>query len=391
LAVHQRAVNRVAGPSLPLPAIIDSGHKSKLVDIVQQQLDGTHKLAGIETLGWNPNRTRFITPAWQVNKGGLEPTSKVFHPKSEKLLQYFSVADYELSEEQNLVTPQARFLITLVAASLGRGFLNLPAQPIKLLRSPESFALLQSVFRPLGQILPIDSGVPPKDLRQLLLKGNLRRYPLFASSANPTGLDGLNFPLFLLGRSGTSLMEPLISSEARLQITSLAHRVITAILRQLIRAPGQAQQLFFNEQAPSIDQLASEGLRLMEYGGVAEGFAHCSGAMPLLEQVLSRIRPEEAHQFFSHDPARGIISIRCRAIHEWVTRKPLYCELAAQNAEVKCRGRHYLEVPADWFLDLLAKHFRRPINLLLRSPPHSDHPQTLPGDDHVEPHSPQQL
>ncbi len=167
----QRAVDQVAARNLPTPAILDSVHKSKLVDIVQQQLDGVGKQVGVETLGWSPNRTRFITPAWQVNnatpppytpsrtlteatqvnRDGQEPTSNLFHPKAQMLRQYFSSADYKVSQEQNLVTPQARFLITLVAASLGRGFLNLPAQPFKILRSRESFALLQSVFRALGQ------------------------------------------------------------------------------------------------------------------------------------------------------------------------------------------------------------------------------------------------
>src|SRR6266404_5107271 len=374
----------VVDPSLPLPAIIDSGHKSKLVDIVQQQLDGTHKLVGIETLGWNPNRTRFITPAWQVNNGGLEPTSKLFYPKAETLLQYFRAEEYKLSAQQNLVTPQARSLIALVAALLGRGFLNLPSQPITIQRCPESFALLRSVFRPLGQLLPIHLAADPKDIRQLLLKENLRRYPLFATSANPTRLDGLDYPVFLMGRSGVSMVEPL-SNDAKLQITSLAHHIITAVVMKLIREPSQLQELFFNEQAPSIDHLTSEGLRLIQYSGVGDGFARCSGTMPLLEQVLSRIHPEEAHQFFSQDPDRGIISIRCRAINKWVTREPLYYELAAHNTEVQRRGRHYLEVPADWFLDLLAKHFGRPISLLLRAAPRWDQPQTVAENDQVKP------
>jgi hypothetical protein len=47
-------------------------HSTPARIIVQQQLGGTGKRVGIETLGWNPNRTRFITPAWQVNNGGLE-------------------------------------------------------------------------------------------------------------------------------------------------------------------------------------------------------------------------------------------------------------------------------------------------------------------------------
>src|SRR5260221_13938613 len=49
------------------------------------------------------------------------------------------------------------------------------------------------------------------------------------------------------------------------------------------------------------------------------------------------------------------------------------------------RSRHYLEVPADWFLDLLAKHFGRPISLLLRAAPRRDQPQTVPENDQVKP------
>jgi hypothetical protein len=55
-------------------------------------------------------------------------------------------------------------------------------------------------------------------------------------------------------------METPISSDARLQITSLTHRVITAIVKQLIRAPGQAQQLFFTEQACTTKKLSRGSL-----------------------------------------------------------------------------------------------------------------------------------
>src|ERR1019366_6548247 len=238
----------------------------------------------------------------------------------------------------------------------------LQTQPVGILRSPQSFTLLHQVFRPLGQIAPVELG-PRSGIKQMLSNQALFRYPIFATCSDLQALDGINYPIFLLARSGASLNEP-VSGEAGLQITSLSHRVITSVALKLIQEPAQAQGLIHSEAAPSINELALEGQRVVESLSPMEGFDFGERELPLLEQVLSRIQPEDARQCFRHDPQGGLVFIRCRRLLELtpeVTRKPLYAELAARNPEVKLQGSHDIACPADWFLEVLAKFYGRAV------------------------------
>jgi hypothetical protein len=47
-------------------------------------------------------------------------------------------------------------VIALLAALLTRAFLNQPTPLIQIRRSPQALALLQGVFRPLGQVAPLE-------------------------------------------------------------------------------------------------------------------------------------------------------------------------------------------------------------------------------------------
>ena len=139
---------------------------------------------------------------------------------------------------------------------------------------------------------------------------------------------------------------------------------------QLIREPAQAQGLIVNDQAGSIEQLALEGRRIIESSGGMKPFDLAGRELHLLEQVLARIPPEHAPQYFRCESYSGLVLIRCRRLPQLtpaVTRQPLYAQLRAQNPEVKLRGKHYISCPAEWFLGLLAKFYAGPIVLSLPS------------------------
>jgi len=262
------------------------------------------------------------------------------------------------------VPPQARYLIALVAATLVRGFLNQQTPVISILRNPQSFLLLQSVFRPLGQVEPVELGPSRKLTRQTLAIENFSKYPLFATCLEMKALDGIDYPLFLLCKSGLALSEPT-DSETRLRITSLSHRVITSVVLNLVRDPVQAQALSGSEAVPPMNELAFEGKRAIEASGGIERFDLLERELPLLEKVLSQIAPETAPQYFRYDRDAGLVFISCRKLPQ-VTRKPLYAELIAKNQNVKLRGSHYLSCPGDWFLDVLGKFYGHSIHLSSR-------------------------
>src|SRR5260370_19733108 len=105
--------------------------------------------------------------------------------------------------------------------------------PVRVMRSPQSVALLQSVLRTLGHVAAVELGPETKLVRQTLSIHNFCRYPLLATCPDATVLDAVNYPLFVLARSGMALNEP-VESQALLHITSLSHQVITSVLLRLI-------------------------------------------------------------------------------------------------------------------------------------------------------------
>src|SRR6266446_1773595 len=280
----QRAVNRAAIPHLPLPTVTDAAHQGKLVSIISHQIINAPKIIGIQRLGWNNRKDGFIAPVWQARSLGLEPTSKAAHPESAILARFFSFLDYKVVDDFSQVPSQARSLIALVVASLVRGFLNQQTTVIRILRNPQSFALLQCVFRPLGQVAPIELSPNRKLARQTLSIENFSNYPIFATCPEMKALEGINYPIFLLCKSGLALSEPT-DSQTRLRITSLSHRVITAVVLSLIRDPGQAQALSGSEEMPPLNELAFQGKRAIEASGGIERFDLLERELPLLEKA----------------------------------------------------------------------------------------------------------
>jgi len=203
LSQARGAASRAAIPNLPMPTVTDEAHQGKLVSIINHQISNAPNIIGIQCLGWNNRKDRFIAPVWQARSLGLEPTSKAAHPESGILPRSFNFLDYKVVDDFSQVPPQARYLIALVAALLVRGFLNQQTPVIRILRNPQSFALLLSVFRPLGQVAPVELSPNRKLVRQALSIDNFSKYPIFATCPEMKALDGINYPIFLLCKIGS--------------------------------------------------------------------------------------------------------------------------------------------------------------------------------------------
>ncbi len=208
LTKAQQAVNQT-GMNKKLPMITDPTFQNRLVAVIAQQTEGKPKFIGVELLGWNATKTRFISPSWEAGVSGLQRTSKILHPRAKIIPRYFGFQDVQILRDYSPAIAQARSLIALIAATLTRAFLNQQTPTIKILRSSQSLRLLKAVFRPLGQVMPIELGSKRRQVEQILSKGELCGYPIFVTCPDDTALDGLNYPLFLLGDSGLLLQECL--------------------------------------------------------------------------------------------------------------------------------------------------------------------------------------
>src|SRR5712671_812524 len=106
------------------PTIFEPSLEHHLVRIISLQLGFKPPLLGVQSLGWNAARTRFLSPTRAVTADGVQPTAKIIHPESKLVSSYFSVEDHPTSADWRKTTPQARYVMALLAASLTRGFLN---------------------------------------------------------------------------------------------------------------------------------------------------------------------------------------------------------------------------------------------------------------------------
>ena len=99
----RRAVNR-ARTDLPTPTLTDWTRQSNLVSIIAQQIGDKPRRLGVQRLGWNDDKSRFVSPAWEARPLGLQATSKILHPRSKLLAAYFRCVDYQVLHQCSLAT-----------------------------------------------------------------------------------------------------------------------------------------------------------------------------------------------------------------------------------------------------------------------------------------------
>jgi hypothetical protein len=344
------------------PTILDPSLEQQLVAILSVQLGGQPKVPGVQRLGWNEGKTRFAAPAWAADADGLQATSRIIHPEAQVVSAYFTTEPCPTAEgDLSQVTPQARYLIALLIASLVRGFLNQPTPLVNIQRSVPALAMLQAVFRPLGQKAPVELNPDRGQVLRTLSPRNLSRYPLFVTCPDPSVLEKVSYPLFLVGDCGLALPAPL-ETQALRQISSLAHRLVSTVVLKLLREPLHAHAHIPNQPGPSPDELALEGQRIIETLGGMGKFELLNLDLPLLQGILSRIALPALPDYFSFEPETGLIHIRCRQL-QGLTRKPLYQELLAKCPQVRLRGSHYISCPADWLKQVLENFYGQPVVL----------------------------
>ncbi len=360
LAQIQQAT-RDTGISEPIspPVIMSSRLQNKLVSAIAQQVAVKPKRVGVDRLGWNRNKSRFMTPCWEAKEAGLQPTSKIFYPKYKLLARCFRFREYPAIQDVSLATPQARYLIALLVASITRAFLNLETPRVMIMRSAHSLALLQAVFAPLGQYLPVELGAKRRLVQTALSAPHFLRYPLYVTCANPSALEGSNYPLFLFSETGALLHEPL-PDPAVGQIAGVSQHLISSLILYLIRQPVQAYGLIKKDKVRTPGEMALEGQQIIEVACGVPKFELLEQELPLLESILAHVPPHKAPALFPYDKAAGVIYIRCFKLPQ-VRRKLLFQELAAKNVETKLHGDRYVVCPAAWFLKVLEKLYGQPI------------------------------
>ncbi len=87
----------------------------------------------------------------------------------------YRIKNYEL------VSAQARYWLCLTAAVLARYVLNVPVPLIPIQSSPQSMALLQALFRPLGQVAAVELGSTRRQVEAVLSNQYFSGYSVYAT------------------------------------------------------------------------------------------------------------------------------------------------------------------------------------------------------------------
>lgn len=361
------AVRRLSkGNNPPLPLITDTTYQKYLNVVVSQQAIHRPQLTGVRKLGWNENRTAFITPTWQARTMGVAPTSRQGYPGITAFESSYTFMEFNY-QSHGTVSPHFCSFIALLVALLGKAYRGEFLEPIKFRDTPVTRRLLYALFCPLGQksILELNQNRRGPNLAPVD-PDFFCRYPVYGVCQNEAILEEVSYPIFLLSTSGISVDENLEKPQYPAMV-ALSYQIITEVVLGLIRNQGEGYVLSTMAK-PNVHELILEGKRMIEAYTKVSSFVIFESDLPLMKSALSRIAFDDVGKYFKFHLETQKVSLNLRYL---VSSRPhsIYQELHKKNEEVTRVGRHHLELPNAWACEMLSEFYGRPVVLYNSSQP----------------------
>jgi len=187
---------------------------------------------GLPFLGWNFKRDTFFTPGAIVGMDGMIQDAFPLHPDV-ATLDAFS-AEKHLDAAIDLALPrEVQTFMLMILGSIIRGQRGERLQAVQVRHDGPAVALLEGLFRGLGQIRPVSR--VERDAE------GLRQYPVWATVGRVTGK--INAPYFLLSDHGQIVREQHseeVLGRAAETLRGLVRRVCETLLA--LSEPHQWQQ-----------------------------------------------------------------------------------------------------------------------------------------------------
>lgn len=360
------AVYSANRPAAPVPIISDTTYRGRLCDVLSTQTANRPRFNGVKKLGWNFNRTVFVTPTWQAKISGIEPTSHIPYPQSDFLSRFYQFRDFNFSTNTESVNPQINSLIALVVAQLARHFVRLPCPPIKVLRSVQMLNALSGIFLAFGQRTALELNTNKRAGNQLFDPSNLSGLPVFALCTDDTVLKDLNYPALMVSESGVSYYAQMDNALLK-QIYTLSYSVFSRLTVALLRNNSVVHQFLGN--TTEVQDLILEGKKIVENLCGIKSFPIFRSDLPSVETLLSGLTVEEIPSHFKFDLGNQKVTLGFRRLN--VKRRDILEDLKRLDPEVRMKNEHYLEIAADPMLEFLTKFYGRKITLF-HSPDNTD-------------------
>lgn len=348
------------------PQIVDSTLARRLSEVLKIQIaTKSTSCHGVRRLGWSDDRSKFITPTWEITARGMRDTSRIPFPGSRFLQSHYDFRDYSYPTDVSKVTARVNSFICKLVSGLARSFLHLTVPPVEVLRNPNSIDLLHAMFQPFGQTSPLPFGTQIRTAQSYLTRDHIFGYPVFGVASDVSIVSRTNYPVFLISDSGVPFPEPL-EGDGFAQVSARVRHVVSQVLLHCMRHPQRLHLLVLSEDEPSIPDMINEGKRIIE-DSMGQAFNIFTSKLPNFEMLLGNVEFDLVSEYFRYDMPTQRIYIRMRKFPNF-SRRDIVDELKAMNPDVQLHGNHYIAGPSEFLLGLMNDFYGKPVRLFHQDP-----------------------
>jgi hypothetical protein len=344
------------GKSAFQPIIYDASARTYIMQSLSAHFQSQNYAStlGLKHLGWTSNRSIFNTPTWKVSISGLDETLRVGHPFFSLLQDHYKFQKFAQSNSTDLVTPQIKSFLALMASMCARLFLKRTFPVLSLANNDNSLKLLGALFLPFGQVHPFDLN-SNKRRETSLVPSEFAAYPVFGLYHDPEGCQGRSGYIMALSKLGlpfsVEIDKPLYD-----QIYTVAYNIYTQITLRLVREGSGGVSPMMDDQASVMVDYILEGRRLIERFTQYQKFEVFDDDMPVFRDLLTGIPLEDLPKHFKLDTTSGtmVLSFANLSSHR---RQDVHKELVTKHASASMYKFREILMNAEALLELLRKFY----------------------------------
>jgi hypothetical protein len=307
------------------PKILRNYGSKHLRDLFSIQTAHLSNMEGIPYLGWSPARDKYYGPNW-VSKAGITTLKEgVLHPDL-AVMNYFSGTSAEELEIVENLPPQICDIISIAVGYAARGFLNYPIRPIPVINDPAGRALLEGLFRGVGQTKPVGFQQNRRDVKELPGVNGFAIYGVKPAS-------GSGLPVFALTEHGMKAEE---FDEETLKLGASTFRtVLIKSIEWMMNTKGK--ECICHQSILYESELIQEGELIIAKACGLTKWPVTRFEYESVESFLRQVSLSDIDQWFGHDFEKQIVIANLAKFNG--DQKLLVDELKGLCERVEVRGK----------------------------------------------------
>jgi len=347
---HIQVVAAVKG-STAVPMLRDHGQFRNVAFHLRRQVPRLPSEEGLPFLGWDLQRKGFYAPGWRVTMDrGLSRKVMPFHPEVQTLDCYEAAP--ELRNIAGDLDPELATFVQMIIGVVVRAHGHQDLQCVQLRHDERSMALLDGLFRGLGQIRPLS--------RVERSNPALRFYPAWTTASVVRNLTAVREPYFVLSSAGRYVSKQHSHEELE-RAAGVLQRILPRVCETLMSATSKPAT-----HQPSV--LYSNGLAVTGHLFLEH---HYGQDMPLsiqpyawVEKWLKLIPHTELPDLCRYNFAAQKITIDASKFVDVLDMISLQLELRTLVEDLRVHPDIKFEMDAHSCMELFRNHYGRDMPLL---------------------------